>query len=175
MARQQLDAEAVQEYKEIFDKYAYDKGNGISAIGIQELGKCFEDMHVKVTNAQLEAMVNEVDEDGSNEIEFNEFLDIFTKSKDTVDDTRRVFDAMCGVDDNNEQRDTLDIHSLRIAAARVGEQLNDLELVELMKIAYVNAEMNADANADADDPNPPITYEMFEAMFDRIHRQGASK
>ena len=57
----------------MFDK---DKSGQIS---IRELGRVFQSMGMKMSKQEILEMVREVDEDGSGDIDFGEFLELMAK------------------------------------------------------------------------------------------------
>jgi hypothetical protein len=53
--------------------------DGSGAIDAEELGAAFKLLGLSVNRAEVEAMLDEVDRDGSGEVEYAEFLEIMTK------------------------------------------------------------------------------------------------
>lgn len=72
MANSLTDAQ-VQDFKNIFDLLDIDKGGSISE---KELRQLLSSLGMKVTEEEVRAMIASVDEDGSGEIDFDEFLKI---------------------------------------------------------------------------------------------------
>ena len=71
-------------------------------------------------------MIADLDEDGSGNIEFDEFLDMMTarmSDKDSREDIKKVFKLF---DDNRSNH--IDIHNLRRVARELGETMDDSEL-----------------------------------------------
>jgi calmodulin len=71
-----LSEEELAEFKEIFDLVDEDKGGSISKA---ELKKLMETLRLKPTEEELDAMMKEVDADGSGDIDFNEFVTVMSR------------------------------------------------------------------------------------------------
>ena len=83
---EQLQEEKVTECKEVFDLFDKDKDGAITT---KELGDVMRALGANPTQAELQEMINEVDQDGSGKIEFKEFLELFArkmKDPDTEED-----------------------------------------------------------------------------------------
>ena len=72
----QLQEEKVTECKEVFDLFDKDKDGSITT---KELGDVMRALGANPTQAELQEMINEVDQDGSGKIEFKEFLELFAR------------------------------------------------------------------------------------------------
>jgi calmodulin len=71
-----LTEEELAEFREIFDLVDEDKGGSISK---HELKKLMETLRLKPTEEELNAMMREVDTDGSGDIDFNEFVTVMSR------------------------------------------------------------------------------------------------
>eukprot|EP01060_Flectonema_neradi_P001383 TRINITY_DN10824_c0_g1_i1.p1 TRINITY_DN10824_c0_g1~~TRINITY_DN10824_c0_g1_i1.p1 ORF type:complete len:156 (+),score=37.33 TRINITY_DN10824_c0_g1_i1:85-552(+) len=71
-----LTEEELAEFKEIFDLVDEDHGGSISK---DELRKLMETLRLKPTDEELDAMMREVDSDGSGDIDFNEFVTVMSR------------------------------------------------------------------------------------------------
>ena len=67
----QLQEEKVTECKEVFDLFDKDKDGSITT---KELGDVMRALGANPTQAELQEMINEVDQDGSGKIEFKDVL-----------------------------------------------------------------------------------------------------
>lgn len=71
-----LSDEELAEFREIFDLVDEDKGGSISRA---ELKKLMITLRLKPTEEELDAMMKEVDADGSGDIDFNEFVTVMSR------------------------------------------------------------------------------------------------
>nr|ACP18969.1 calcium binding protein [Euglena gracilis] len=71
-----LTEEELAEFKEIFDLVDEDHGGSISK---EELRKLMETLRLKPTEEELDAMMKEVDSDGSGDIDFHEFVTVMSR------------------------------------------------------------------------------------------------
>ena len=87
----QLSEEQIEEFKEAFS--VFDK-DGDGTITLDELSIVMKSLGRNATREELKAMIAEVDDDGSGEIEFEEFLRLMTSKindGDTVEEMREAF------------------------------------------------------------------------------------
>lgn len=73
----ELSEEQKAEFKAAFDIFVEDSEDG--AISVKELGKVFRMLGQTPTEQELQEMVDEVDEDGSGTIDFEEFTEMMAK------------------------------------------------------------------------------------------------
>ena len=71
--RQEQLRDEIEEYRAVFDTLDVD---GSGAIDKSELQEFFTDMGINMDKEDLEYMINQMDDDGSGEIEFNEFAQV---------------------------------------------------------------------------------------------------
>lgn len=71
-----LTEEELAEFREIFDLVDEDKGGSISR---GELKKLMITLRLKPTEEELDAMMREVDADGSGDIDFDEFVTVMSR------------------------------------------------------------------------------------------------
>ena len=72
----QLSNEQISEFKEAFSLFDKD---GDGTITTKELGTVMRSLGQNPTEAELQDMINEVDQDGSGTIDFPKFLTLMTK------------------------------------------------------------------------------------------------
>ncbi|XP_067856740.1 troponin C, skeletal muscle-like [Heptranchias perlo] len=144
-ARSYLSEEMIAEFKAAFDMFDADGGGDIST---KELGTVMKMLGQNPTREELDAIIEEVDEDASGTIDFEEFLVMMVrqlkeeakgKSEEELAEFFRVFDHNCdGFIDRDELRDIL------LAS---GEQVTDEEVDELLK----DGDKNNDGKLDFDE------------------------
>ncbi|XP_060692262.1 troponin C, skeletal muscle-like isoform X1 [Hemiscyllium ocellatum] len=144
-ARSYLSEEMIAEFKAAFDMFDADGGGDIST---RELGQVMKILGQNPTREELDAIIEEVDEDGSGTIDFEEFLVMMVrqmkeeakgKSEEELAEFFRVFDTNF---DGFIDRDEL------LAIIRCGdEHVTDEEVDELMR----EGDRNNDGKLDFDE------------------------
>jgi calmodulin len=85
-----LPEDKVTECKEVFDLFDKDKDGSITT---KELGDVMRALGANPTQAELQEMINGVDQDGSGKIEFKEFLELFAKKMKDPDTEEDLIEA----------------------------------------------------------------------------------
>uniref|UniRef100_A0A3B5QMX2 Troponin C, skeletal muscle n=1 Tax=Xiphophorus maculatus TaxID=8083 RepID=A0A3B5QMX2_XIPMA len=143
-ARSYLSEEMLAEFKAAFDLFDTDGGGDIST---KELGTVMRMLGQNPTREELDEIIEEVDEDGSGSIDFEEFLvmmvrllkeDEAGKSEEELAECFRVFDK------NGDGYIDRDEFALIIRSS--GETITDDEIDELLK----DGDKNSDGMLDFD-------------------------
>ncbi|KAJ8258458.1 hypothetical protein COCON_G00174700 [Conger conger] len=144
-ARSFLSEEMIAEFKAAFDMFDTDGGGDIST---KELGTVMRMLGQNPTREELDAIIEEVDEDGSGTIDFEEFLvmmvqqlkeDQAGKSEEELSEFFRVFDKNGdGFIDREEFAEIL---------RSSGEPVSEEEIDELM----ADGDKNNDGKIDFDE------------------------
>nr|DBA27807.1 TPA: hypothetical protein GDO54_008264 [Pyxicephalus adspersus] len=144
-ARSFLSEEMIAEFKAAFDMFDTDGGGDIST---KELGTVMRMLGQNPTKEELDAIIEEVDEDGSGTIDFEEFLvmmvrqmkeDAQGKSEEELAECFRIFDKNAdGYIDSDELAEIL---------RSSGESITDEEIDELMR----DGDKNNDGKIDFDE------------------------
>ncbi|XP_055451903.1 troponin C, skeletal muscle [Psammomys obesus] len=144
-ARSYLSEEMIAEFKAAFDMFDADGGGDIS---VKELGTVMRMLGQTPTKEELDAIIEEVDEDGSGTIDFEEFLvmmvrqmkeDAKGKSEEELAECFRIFDRnMDGY---------IDAEELAEIFRASGEHVTDEEIESLMK----DGDKNNDGRIDFDE------------------------
>uniref|UniRef100_A0A3Q3IY36 Troponin C, skeletal muscle n=1 Tax=Monopterus albus TaxID=43700 RepID=A0A3Q3IY36_MONAL len=143
-ARSFLTEEMIAEFKAAFDMFDTDGGGDIST---KELGTVMRMLGQNPTRQELDEIIEEVDEDGSGTIDFEEFLvmmvrllkeDQAGKSEEELAECFRVFDK------NGDGYIDREEFSLIIRSS--GEHVTDDEIDELLK----DGDKNSDGMLDYD-------------------------
>ena len=127
---EQLQEEKVTECKEVFDLFDKDKDGAITT---KELGDVMRALGANPTQAELQEMINEVDQDGSGKIEFKEFLELFArkmKDPDTEEDLIEAFKIF-----DKDGNGVISAAELRHVMTTLGERLTGEEADEMIREA----------------------------------------
>jgi Ca2+-binding EF-hand superfamily protein len=146
-AHDQLSNEQCAEFKEAFALFDKD---GDGAITTKELGTVMRSLGQNPTEAELQDMINEVDQDGSGTIDFPGFLTLMARkmqdsdSEEEIQEAFRVFDKDGG--------GFISAAELRHVMTNLGEKLTDAEVDEMVR------ESDADGNGQ-------VNYEEFVKLM----------
>ena len=137
-----LTDEQIVEFKEAFK--LFDKDNG-GSIDVEELKDALEALGQNPTHEDCQRMVDEVDDDGSGEIEFDEFLVLMSKQiqeSDVVWDCEKAFDIW-----DTDHDGKITVEQVTSIFHRLPERPTDEEIEELIDIA----DSDRDGMIDFDD------------------------
>uniref|UniRef100_A0A669CID3 Troponin C, skeletal muscle n=1 Tax=Oreochromis niloticus TaxID=8128 RepID=A0A669CID3_ORENI len=143
-ARSYLSEDMLAEFKAAFDMFDTDGGGDIST---KELGTVMRMLGQNPTREELDEIIEEVDEDGSGTIDFEEFLvmmvrlmkeDQAGKSEEELADCFRVFDK------NGDGY--IDREEFALIIRSTGEAISEEEIDELLK----DGDKNNDGMLDFD-------------------------
>ncbi|KAH0511004.1 Troponin C, skeletal muscle [Microtus ochrogaster] len=166
-ARSYLSEEMIAEFKAAFDMFDADGGGDIS---VKELGTVMRMLGQTPTKEELDAIIEEVDEDGSGTIDFEEFLvmmvrqmkeDAKGKSEEELAECFRIFDRNAD--------GYIDAEELAEIFRASGEHVTDEEIESLMK----DGDKNNDGRIDFDGTGsrePEARAVECLAVLDRLYR-----
>lgn len=133
-AKNGLTEDEVNEIKEAFDLFDSDKSGSIDT---EELKNALRSLGIDAKNQTLTNMLSDLDKNGNNTIEFDEFIDMMTakmSDKDTKEDLRKVYYLFTG----DESSDGISFNDLKRVANELNEQIKDDELREMITRADTN-------------------------------------
>merc|ERR1712224_743115 len=133
----ELDDTQKQEIKEAFDLFDTD---GSGNIDIKELTIAMKALGCEPNQGEIEKMISDVDDDGSGEIGFPEFLAMMTHkilNKDPKDDMVKAYKL---IEPEADQTGGITFKNLKRVARKTNQSLGDAELEEMF----------ADADKDGD-------------------------
>ncbi len=143
----QLSNEQITEFKEAFALFDKD---GDGTITTKELGTVMRSLGQNPTEAELQDMVNEVDQDGSGSIDFPEFLTLMSRKMNDSDSEEEIKEAFRVFD--KDGNGFISAAELRHVMTNLGEKLTDEEVDEMVR--------EADVDGDGQ-----INYEEFVKMM----------
>ncbi|KAK1332311.1 hypothetical protein QTO34_006984 [Cnephaeus nilssonii] len=129
---EQLTEEQKNEFKAAFDIFVLGAEDG--CISTKELGKVMRMLGQNPTPEELQEMIDEVDEDGSGTVDFEEFL---------------VMMVRCMKDDSKGKNADgyIDLDELKVMLQATGETITEDDIEELMK----DGDKNNDGRIDYDE------------------------
>ena len=128
-----IPADKYSECKEIFD--LFDK-NGDGSISSTELDNLLRALGAKPTPEEIQEMINEVDKDNSGRIEFNEFLELYSRKMNEPETEEDLIEAFRIFDRDGNGLITRD--ELRHVMTTLGEKLTEEEADEMLRQADIN-------------------------------------
>ena len=146
----QLSNEQISEFKEAFS--LFDK-SGDGSITTKELGTVMRSLGQNPTEAELQDMINEVDQDGSGTIDFPEFLTLMARKMQDSDSEEEIKEAFRVFD--KDGNGFISAAELRHVMTNLGEKLTDEEVDEIMMMIR-----KPDVDGDGQ-----INYEEFVKMM----------
>ena len=138
--------EQISEFKEAFALFDQD---GDGTITLNELRTVMQSLGQNPTDQELTDMINEVDDDGNNEIDFEEFLSLMARNMQDLDEEKVISQGFSVFDADGDGKISLD--DLRRVMESLGEQLNENQLTEIIR--------ELDTNSD-----DAIDFEEFQAI-----------
>merc|ERR1711881_68793 len=117
-----LSEEQIEEIREAFNLFDADQSG---AIDLRELKSAMRALGFEVKKEELKKMVADIDDDGSGEIDFGEFLQMMTGKmgeKDSREDIEKVFKLF---DDDSTGK--ISLRNLRRVAQELGENIDEEE------------------------------------------------
>lgn len=137
-----LTEDQIEEFKEAFALFDKD---GDGTITSDELGVVMRSLGRNPTKEELDAMIAEVDEDGSGEIEFPEFLKLMASKLQDTDSVEEMREAFLVFD--RDKSGSVTASELKHVMNNLGEQVTDEEVQEMI----VEADADGDGELSFDD------------------------
>ena len=129
-ANRDLDPATIEAFKEAFSKFDVD---GDGTITTDELGTVMRSLGQNPTEAELKELIEEVDDDKSGTLDFDEFLNCMAdKMMSTLDMDAELMEVFKGMDKNSN--DGLTANEIKILLESHGERSDDADIAEFMKI-----------------------------------------
>merc|ERR1719375_927852 len=131
----ELTEEQIAEFKEAFSLFDID---GDGTITTKELGTVMRSLGQNPSEAELQDMINEVDEDKNGTIDFQEFLVMMSKKMKDTDAEEEIKEAFKVFD--KDGNGFISAAELRHVMTNLGEKLTDEEVDEMIREADVDGD-----------------------------------
>ncbi|KAH9249646.1 calmodulin [Batrachochytrium salamandrivorans] len=135
MAENNLSAEQIAEFKEAFSLFDKD---GDGTITTKELGTVMRSLGQNPTEAELQNMITEVDQNGNGQIDFPEFLHMMAKKMQENDTEEEIVEAFKVFD--KDGNGYISAAELRHVMCNLGEKLTDDECDEMIREADIDGD-----------------------------------
>lgn len=126
----ELTPEQLHEFETAFNQFDSDKDGRIT---IQELGSMMRSIGQTPTDIELKEMIEEVDQDKDNSIDFNEFVSMMMKSIHDVDSEERTLEAFKVFD--RDGSGVIRVSELKSIMMQVGSPISETEADDLLQLA----------------------------------------
>ncbi|OCF31693.1 calmodulin [Kwoniella heveanensis CBS 569] len=123
---------------------AFGRADGDGTITTKELGTVMRSLGQNPTQAELEDMINEVDADGNNSIDFAEFMTLMARKMHDTDSEDEIREAFKVFDKNNDGH--ISAAELKHVMTNLGEKLSDAEISEMIREADKDGDGMIDYN-----------------------------
>jgi len=137
-----LTEDQVEEFKEAFALFDKD---GDGSISVDELGIVMRSLGRDMTREELLSVIAEVDEDGSGEIEFPEFIRLIAAKMKNVDSVEEMREAFLVFD--QDKSGSVSASELKHVMNNLGEQVTDQEVEDMI----IAADADGDGQLSFDD------------------------
>lgn len=118
-----LTPEQIEEYRDAFNLFDTDHSGSISAT---ELSTVMKSLGLKPNETDVLDLMNEIDQDGNNEIDFDEFLSLMARQAGVKDSEQEIIEAFKVFDKNGDGH--ISKSELQNVLQSIGEKLTQEEL-----------------------------------------------
>lgn len=126
----ELTPEQLHEFEAAFNQFDSDKDGRIT---ILELGAMMRSIGQTPTDIELKEMIEEVDQDKDNSIDFNEFVMMMMKSIHDVDSEEKTLEAFKVFD--RDGSGVIRVSELKSIMMQVGSPISEAEADDLLQLA----------------------------------------
>lgn len=118
----------LMEIRQVFD--IFDK-DGSGTINTREMKQVFKALEIEASENEIQKMINQMDQDGNGEVDFEEFVNIMGAQfyrKYTLEEIKAVFEYFDG--DGNG---SIEVKELKSAFSRLGKNFTDHQIEKMIK------------------------------------------
>lgn len=137
-----FEPEQIEELYECFNLFDEDDSG---SIGVTELGRIFEGLGKRLSIDQLRFLIAEVDQDGSGEIEFPEFVHLMVRKMQNADSEAELKQVFMLFD--RDRSGAISASELKHVMNNLGEHVSDEQVQEMITLA----DPGGDGELDVDD------------------------
>ena len=131
----ELTQEQIAEFQEAFSLFDKDK---TGTIPTKELGTVLRSLGQNPTEEELQETINEIDADGSGDVDFSEFLTMMARKMKDTDSEEEIKEAFKVFD--KDGNGFISAAELRHVMTNLGEKLTDEEVDEMIREADVDGD-----------------------------------
>ena len=119
-----------KEFKNIFDKYDSNKDGNVNS---DELANILKAININVSDEEIKEIIEEIELEGNNEINFENFVSIVNRREKDVDTEEEVLNALKFFD--KEGNGLININDLKHIMINVSKNLSEAEIDDMLKEA----------------------------------------
>ena len=120
----------LKEYKNIFDLNDSNKDGNVSSL---ELANILKSININVSDEEIKEIIEELELEGNNEVNFENFVSIVNRREKDVDSEEEVLKAFKLFD--KEGNGLININELKNIMLSVGKNIKEEELNDMLKEA----------------------------------------
>ena len=152
-----LSEEQVSIFKEVFVLFEKDDESFISA---KDLGTVLQLLGMRLTNNEVDDIMDQVDIDNNGRVEFSEFLSMMARKMKESGKKDKQYELFCRFD--HGRKGYISYSDISAAMAHLGEKLEKQEIIEMMK----------EAGLDIDGK---ITFKVFTTLLEAISKNKSNQ
>ena len=119
-----------KEFKNIFDKYDSNKDGNVNS---DELANILKAININVSDEEIKEIIEEIELEGNNEINFENFVSIVNRREKDVDTEEEVLNALKFFD--KEGNGLININDLKNIMINISKNLSEAEINDMLKEA----------------------------------------
>lgn len=120
----------------LFDK------KGQNVISTKDLGQLFKSCGMVITSEKLEELMDIIDDGGSGQIDFDQFLILYAKKKKEDDDEKELKEAFRVLDKDNKK--VIPVDDLRWIIRQLGDDITEEEIDDMIAMTDVDGSGTVD-------------------------------